>query len=76
MWQTYSEILSTQQPCAQIGSSEKNLVNTELQQEVPKVTSRALVHHPKKFQHVISGEYLPNCVFGKLPPRSRVTCYS
>lgn len=32
---------------------EKNLVNTELGQEVPKGTSRNMMLHPKKFQHFI-----------------------
>lgn len=51
---------------------EKNLVNTELGQEVPKGTSRNMMLHPKKFQHFIDGGYLPNFFFDKIPSRSLV----
>lgn len=51
---------------AQVSSSGKDLVNTALGQEVPKATSRDLLHHPEKFQHFIAGEYLPIGVFDKL----------
>lgn len=66
-------MLSTQRTHAQMSSSENNLVNTKLGQEMPKVTSRDLVQHLKKFKHSIAGEYLPNCVFDKLLHRLLVT---